>query len=94
MTNKNNSNGDNFIFHKGIISLEAFAQAVKATMLASCPDCQVEIKDTSNCLNQGKLLSIENTDSSISQVIPLNGLFKEYTSGGSLSVHPSQQHIK
>lgn len=84
MTNKNNSNGDNFIFHKGIITIEAFAQAVKATLLASYPDCHIEIKDTSNSLNHGKLLSIENTDSSISQVIPLNGFFKEYTSGGSL----------
>lgn len=84
MINKNNSNEDNFIFQKGIITIEAFAQAVKATLLASCPDCQVEIKDTSNSLNHGKLLSIENADSCISQVIPLNGFFKEYTSGGSL----------
>lgn len=84
MTNKNNSNGDNFIFHKGIITKEAFAQAVKATLLASYPDCQIEVKDTSNGLNYGKLLSIENTNSSISQVIPLNSFFKEFTSGGSL----------
>lgn len=84
MTNKSNSNGDNFIFHKRIITKEAFAQAVKATLLASCPDCHIEIKDTSNGLNHGKLLSINNFDSSISQVIPLNSFFKEYTSGGSL----------
>lgn len=84
MTNKNNSDGENFIFQKGIITIEAFAQAVKATLLASCPDCQVEIKDTSNGLNHGKLLSIENTDSNISQVIPLGNFFKEYTAGGSL----------
>lgn len=84
MTNKSNSNGDNFIFHKGIITIEAFAQVVKAALLASCPDCQVEIKDTSYGLNHGKLLSIENTDSSISQVIPLGNFFKEYTAGGSL----------
>ena len=82
MTNKNN--GDNFIFQKGIITIEAFAQAVKAALLASCPDCQVEIKDTSNGLDHGKLLSIENTDSCISQVIPLGNFFKEYTAGGSL----------
>ena len=84
MTNKNNSNGDNFIFHKGIITIEAFAQVVKATLLASYPDCHIEIKDTGNGLNHGKLLSIENTDSCISQVIPLGNFFKEYTAGGSL----------
>ena len=84
MINKNNSNEDNFIFQKGIITIEAFAQAVKATLLASCPDCQVEIKDTSNSLNHGKLLSIENADSSISQVISHGNFFREYTAGGSL----------
>lgn len=85
MQNKDNSNGDNYIFPKGIISIEAFAQAVKATMLASCPDCQIEVKDISSSLDHGKLLSIKNTDSSISQVITLNSFFEEYTSGGSLA---------
>lgn len=85
MTNKNNSNGDKFIFSKEIITIEAFAQAVKTTLLASYPNCHIEIKDTGNGLNQGKLLFIENTDSCISQAIPLGDFFKKYTAGGSLS---------
>ena len=79
---QNNNNKGNFIFPEQIITMEAFAQAIKSALLAVFPDRKIEIRDSNGSLGHDKLLTITTPDSSISQVFPLNSFFREYTSGG------------
>lgn len=82
---QNNNNKGNFILPGQIITMEAFAQAIKFALQAVFPDCRIEIKDANGSLGHDKLLTIASPDASTSHVFPLSRLFMEYTAGGNLA---------
>lgn len=84
MKKKNNNSGNEFIFPREIMTMEAFIQVAKAVLLDAYPDCKIEINDINDGMGHNIMLSIAGPDSNIVQTIPLGGFFKEYTSGKSL----------
>lgn len=81
---KNNNNGNEFIFPKEIMTMEAFVHVAKAVLLDAYPDHKIEITDINDGMGHNIMLSIAGPGSNIVQMIPLGGFFKEYTAGKSL----------